>query len=232
MKKYFMFLFLLAGVWQQVMAEDVSISNASDLIAFASRVNDGETTLNGILKADINLTGESFTRIGNRTYKYAGAFDGQGHSVTLDMNITGTADSDKCQGLFGCVTGGASISNVIVKGSITCRANCVAALVGETNGSGTVTITNVSCEATVNGTGTYVGAFLGNNSGGNTKVVVTNSYNTGNITSGGVEFSVMGGWCSGTSTYTNVYNTGSVTGPSNATGGKFTRNNNRTCTKC
>lgn len=221
-----------AGSYTYSNDNNVTIGSAGDLIYFAGLVNEGQTTLNGILTADIDLTGKGFTRIGNRTYKYAGAFDGQGHSVTLDMNITGTADSDKCQGLFGCVTGGASISNVIVKGSITCRANCVAALVGETNGSGTVTITNVGCEATVNGTGTYVGAFLGNNSGGNTKVVVTNSYNTGNITSGGVEFSVMGGWCSGTSTYTNVYNTGSVTGPSNATGGKFTRNNNGTCTNC
>ena len=127
------------------MAEVVSISKASELIAFASRVNGGETTLGANLTADIDLTGESFTRIGNRTYKYAGAFDGQGHSVTLDMNITGTSDADKCQGLFGCATGGASFSNLIIKGSITCKANCVAALLGEANGSGTITISNVGC---------------------------------------------------------------------------------------
>lgn len=220
------------GITLSLVPSVITISSAEDLIYFAGLVNEGQTTLSGTLTADIDLTGKSFTRIGNRTYKYAGTFDGQGHSVTLDMNITGTSDADKCQGLFGCATGGASFSNLIIKGNVTCKANCVAALVGETNGSGTVTISNVGCEANVNATSNYVGAFLGNNSGGNTKIVITNCYNTGNITSGGNNFSVMGGYGSGTSTYTNVYNTGAITGPSGATGGKFVQGNNGTCTNC
>lgn len=220
------------GITLSLVPSVITISSAEDLICFAGLVNEGQTTLNGNLTADIDLTGESFTRIGTRTHKYAGAFDGHGHSVTLDMNITGTSNDDKCQGLFGCATGGASFSNLIIKGNVTCKANCVAALVGETNGSGTVTISNVGCEANVNATSNYVGAFLGNNSGGNTKIVITNCYNTGNITSGGNNFSVMGGYGSGTSTYTNVYNTGTITGPASAAGGKFVQGNNGTCTNC
>ena len=220
-----------AGSYSYSNDNNVTISSAEDLIRFAGYVNEGQTTLNGNLTADIDLTGKSATRIGTRTYKYAGSFDGQGHSVTLDMNITETGDSYKCQGLFGCATGGASFSNVIIKGNVNSQANCAAALVGEVNGSGTVTISNVGCEATVNcSSASYVGAFVGNNSGGNTKLVVTNCYNTGNI-SGKGNTSVTGGWASGSSIYTNIYNKGAITYAS-GTGGKFIWNNNGTCTNC
>ena len=216
-----------AGSYTYSNDGNVNIGSAEDLMLFAGYVNEGQTTLNGKLTTDIDLTGKNAERIGNRTYKYAGAFDGQGHSVTLDMDITGTTDAYKCQGLFGCAAGGASFSNLIIKGSVTSATNCVAALVGEVgtneNAGGIITIRNVGCEATVSG-GAYVGAFVGNDWGSRITLDLENCYNTGNITGNSSNSSVMGGSVRGESRYKNVYNTcSSVT---------FVSGNMGTCTNC
>lgn len=95
---------------------ETSIYNALELVEFAETVNGGKSfsglTVN--LAADIDLSGVDWTPIGS-TNRFEGTFDGQGHSI---KNLTSSLDSSiRTQygnGLFGDVTGGATIKNLIV----------------------------------------------------------------------------------------------------------------------
>ena len=82
----------------------VDIATAADLLAFANRVNAGETELNGRLTANIDLGGAAWTAIGyyckngesGNSLFYKGRFDGQGHTIS-NFKSAGT----DCEGLFG-----------------------------------------------------------------------------------------------------------------------------------
>lgn len=80
-------------------ANPYQIATADDLKAFRDRVNNGETTLNAILTADITLEkSETWTPIGSSKNKYNGTFDGQGYTISgLNVNETGSNEA----GLFG-----------------------------------------------------------------------------------------------------------------------------------
>ena len=72
------------------------IGTAEDLLWFAQEVNSGNTAISAVLTADIDLTETDWPGIGTATSKFAGSFDGQGHTVTFQ-------ESD--WGLFGYVMG-------------------------------------------------------------------------------------------------------------------------------
>ena len=82
----------------------VDIATVADLIAFANRVNAGETTLNGRLVANIDLKGASWSPIGiycpdgdtTKSVFYRGIFNGNGYTVS-NFTVSGT----DCVGLFG-----------------------------------------------------------------------------------------------------------------------------------
>ena len=58
------------------------IEDAAGWEAFAQRVNNGETGLDGVLMADIDL-GNSQTMVGTSNKEYSGRFDGNGHTLTV-----------------------------------------------------------------------------------------------------------------------------------------------------
>lgn len=65
------------------------IENVGNLMWFANQVNEGQTTINGKLTEDIDLTGVEWTPIGwkkqendTTVYVYAGTFDGNGHVIS------------------------------------------------------------------------------------------------------------------------------------------------------
>lgn len=117
-------------------ADTVSIGTAAQLIDFANRVNTGETTLNGVLTADIELNkaindddttnwshwGEAsppeglvpWTPIGIPTNRYTGSFDGAGHTVS---GIYINAPEASYKGLFGTTKSPAVIKNLCVRES-------------------------------------------------------------------------------------------------------------------
>ena len=91
------------------------IATPAELKWFATMVNKGSNTINGKLTADIPLSDEWTTPIGNDSKKYSGTFDGQGHAITgFSME---TANDNKKQGLFGTVNG-ATIKDFSIAGSI------------------------------------------------------------------------------------------------------------------
>ena len=208
---------LVGGVYQ--------LGTPEALNYFSVYVNRGNPSLKAVLVADIDMTEKAYTPIGTDANKFVGSFDGQGHSVTLDIN----KPEEMYQGLFGHADGGASFSNLIIKGTVI-GSGCTAALVGEVRGSGTINISRVGCEATVTSESDHIGAFVGNDWGYSVQLVIENSYNTGNIT-GANPTCVIGGAIKDESTFTNVYNIGTITMTNGGTD-KFSQYNYGSCVNC
>ena len=101
---------------EPALAEGVyQITNAKELAWFRDTVNGGRTAINGILLNDIMLSKDvNWTPIGSNSQKYAGTFDGNGHTVN-DMTI----NAFQYQGLFGSVAKTGTVKNVTVTGTIT-----------------------------------------------------------------------------------------------------------------
>ena len=112
-----------------VEGETISISNASELVTFATRVNSGDEAA---AKATVTLTADidcssltSWTPIGNCTLPtwahnnvvtsgmlFTGTFDGQNHSIkNLKMNFT-PSDANGAWGFFGGIGEGAVVKNL------------------------------------------------------------------------------------------------------------------------
>ena len=216
------------------------IATAEELRAFAEKVNDGETTANAVLTANIDLNNQPWYPIGSEDHLYTGTFDGQNFKIS---GLTINSSSANYQGLFGYVGTGGTVKDLTVSGTVS-GGMFVGGVVGYNNG-GTVTGCIFSGSGSVSGNsyvggvvgvvgvvgdssgtvkncyntgdvtgGSYVGGVVGQNSGS-----VENSYNTGNI-SGDISVGSSGGvvgWNSGS--VENCYNTGSVTSSGSNVGG-------------
>ena len=117
------------------------ISTAEDFEAFVQAVAEGQTDIDAVLTADIELTGN--VMVGTSTSQYAGTFDGAGHTVTYNYDIT----SNYC-GLFSYVNG-ATIRNLKVEGTVVSTAIHFGALIGQANG--TVLVENVVTDVDITG---------------------------------------------------------------------------------
>ena len=112
-------------------AGTVLIRDANEWKVFASLVNDkGLTKLNAKLDADIDL-GTDIAMVGTESHRYAGTFDGGGHSITMNWNGSGAIAP------FLCVEN-ASVKNLTVKGSITDNKSQVGGLICTAYGKVTV----------------------------------------------------------------------------------------------
>ena len=136
----------------------MKIETAEDFVAFAQAVNGGETTLEAYLAADIELTDN--TMVGTSTNKYAGIFNGKGHSITYNYTV-----SDNYGGLFS-YTDGATIKNLRVEGTATVTAIHFGALLGRVSGTNLIesVITNVNITGQRSGV-TGDGGMCGRNDG-------------------------------------------------------------------
>lgn len=167
---------------------------------------------------------------------FTGTFDGNGHTVTLDITAS-TANV----GLFKTLSGGAVVKNVITAGSVTATGKkCVAGIAGYAtdnvkieNCKNTASITgnknvggilgeaynneesifvgikNCANEGAVNGTGSAIGGIVGKMEGQNS---IIDCYNRGNIT-GFNNYAGIVGQSTGAlvATIKNCYSVGAVT---------------------
>ena len=198
-----------------------AISNSGELYWFADLVNNGETTANAVLTADIVvnenvLTAEgelngtptySWTPIGTTSKSFKGTFDGNGHTIsglyfknTTDGNYP---DGGNHVGLIG-IANGAKIKNVGVIDSYIKGYQYVGGICGEYG-----TQTNCYNTGKVSGASSYVGGICGSSG------TLTNCYNTGAVSGS----SSVGGVCGLQGTQTNCYNIGRVSGASSYVGG-------------
>ena len=102
------------------------------------------TNLNAKLEADINLGGD-IAMAGTTDHKYAGTFDGQGHTLTLNWNAN-TSDIAPFRRVKG-----ATIKNLRTEGSIQSSSIYIGGLIDEAYGENTV----AGCVSAVNITSTY-----------------------------------------------------------------------------
>ena len=117
-----------------------TIANASDLVAFASKVNGSEQGAYAKLTADITLT-SAWTAMGTSSKPYTGTFDGQGHTIS-GFSMEGYTKVNA--GFFGYVNG-ATIKNFTLNGTMTSSTqitsgenDCSGAVVGRAMGSSTI----------------------------------------------------------------------------------------------
>ena len=157
---------------------EMEIKTPDDLVSFAAKVNAGNTTLKGILKADIDMTEVTdFVGIGTETNPYAGEFVGNDHTVTVNINITnGNFGTNYCTGLFAFVSG-AKIHDVILKGYVY-SSNSVGLVGRVASGDAETKVENCTNEATlVSGNGP-LGGIVGRADG---KVTVLSCVNNGTL---------------------------------------------------
>ena len=107
-------LMLSAQAWAELTQINgvYQIGTAQDLADFAALVNDGNTWVNAKLTADVAYTENQ--SIGTSAGGYAGTFDGDGHTITINLS-GGTAKGDKAA-LFKNVYG--TVKNLTVAGTI------------------------------------------------------------------------------------------------------------------
>lgn len=214
-----------------MLAAAGAVQNIGTAEAFAAMEPSG----NYQLTEDITVTAPYGNDITGFT-GFTGTFDGNGHTVTLDITA-----STAYVGLFSKLAGGAVVRNVITAGSVTatgkkCVAgiagyatdnvkieNCknTASITGNKNVGGilgeaynneesiSVGIKNCANEGAVNGTGSAVGGIVGKMEGQNS---IIDCYNRGNIT-GFNNYAGIVGQSTGAlvATIKNCYSVGAVT---------------------
>lgn len=131
-----------------------------ELMLFGSLVNAGETDANAVLTDDIDVSEVNMTMISTVDNKYAGTFDGQGHTITYTMY----ADQE-IVGLFRALSG--TIKNLCVAGTIYTSFKKAGGIVAEIFG-GTIQncLSSVNIESDFNDDAAYAGiAFRGSAAG-------------------------------------------------------------------
>lgn len=180
-----------------------TISNASELDLFSSVSKSSYyKNIKGKLTADV-VANAAYAPIGTDACRFTGTLDGQGHSITLNIDTT-----EGHQGLIGYADGGCTVKNLIVKGQVKTTGDKTAAIIAEAHGGGTVAVENCGNEANVIGAGGETSAIVANNWGGSCTVKITNCYNTGNVSGTGD----VSAFCAYGAAVTNSYNTGVITG--------------------
>ncbi|MBQ9344496.1 MAG: hypothetical protein IJT88_04705 [Kiritimatiellae bacterium] len=128
------------------LAETVNIGSADDWAAFANRVNNGEPSLDAKLTADVKLTQDSPFVGADTSRPYAGTFDGNGHTLTVNWRFT---DGTQWVAPFR-FTSGCLIQNLHVTGSLESNGKFVAGFVGECLQHNSATYTRIqNCRSSV-----------------------------------------------------------------------------------
>lgn len=197
------------------------IHNATELNEFGQLIADGETNANGMLMNDIDFSGWTYWEpIGGRAGNnpYCGHFDGGGHRIrNFNIDNDNASRNWNAQGVFGTVTAGCVIANLIFDNSCSIKGlNYVGGIAGEVRGdaAGTVKFVNCGNEGSVTGnttSGERTGGILGGSSSTVIQIEFKNCYNSGNVKGYSWCGTISGKIESSTNaTVTNCYNIGSV----------------------
>ena len=203
------------------------IASKADWQAFCALVEDGQTAVDAKMTKDVNLETD-ITMAGTANKPYAGTFDGQNHTLTVNWD----AGSAKDVAPFGRVNG-ATIKNLRTEGSIRSNSFYLSGLIDEAYG-GSNTVAN--CVSAVNITSSYTSDRCG--AGGlisfiytNTQVTITDCLVKGSINASGAGRKGMGGFVysqNGTCTFNNCL----YLGTNNAIAGSNTFTYNATINNC
>lgn len=200
-----------SGGTAPMLAAAGAVQNIGTAEAFAAMEPSG----NYQLTADITVTAPYGNDITGFT-GFTGTFDGNGHTVTLDITAS-TANV----GLFSKLAGGAVVKNVITAGSVTVdhtnKKSYVGGIAGYANAyENPILIENCKNTAAISGY-KAVGGILGQ--GTNTNgITIYSCANTGTIAGANTQIGGIAGSITATATIESCYNTGDVNGVSNVAG--------------
>ena len=192
---------------QQELAEEVPVSRSARSGGAAPMLAEGtvssakefaEMVAGGSYKltADITVT-EPYAN------DFSGTFDGNGHTVTL--NITASTAN---VGLFSKLADGAVVKNVITAGSVTTTGkNNVGGIAGTADGN--VTIENCKNKASIKG-GKGAGGILGYSEPGSGFVTISSCANMGSVSGTRKQVGGIAGNVVGTHIIRNCYNQGDI----------------------
>lgn len=191
---------------QQEPAEEVPVSRsarsggtvlalAEGTVSSAKEFAEMDASGSYKLTADITVT-EPYAN------DFSGTFDGDGHTVTLDITAS-TANV----GLFKTLSGGAVVKNVITAGSISAKVNNVGGIAGTADGN--VTIENCKNTASIKG-GKGAGGILGYSEPGSGFVTISSCANMGSVSGTRKQVGGIAGNVVGTHIIRNCYNQGDI----------------------
>ena len=198
---------------QQEPAEEVPVSRSArsgGADSAPTAINDADDFKNMVAGGSYKLTKDIIV-----TEPYAsdfsGTFDGNGHTVTLDI----TASTPNV-GLFSKLAGGAVVKNVTVEGTVTGK-KCVAGIAGYATDN--VKIENCKNTASITGT-KNVGGILGEayNNEESISVGIKNCANEGAVNGTGSAIGGIVGKMEGQNSIIDCYNRGNITGFNNYAG--------------
>ena len=189
---------------QMTSSGGAALALAEGTVSSAEEFAAMEPSGNYQLTEDITVTAPYGNDITGFT-GFTGTFDGNGHTVTLDITA-----STAYVGLFSKLAGGAVVKNVITAGSISSKGNNVGGIAGSADtDAGDVTIENCKNTAAITGK-EEVGGILGRCSGSAHSVTVTGCINTGTINGTNRKVGGICGNLEGTHVIRNCYNTGGI----------------------
>lgn len=182
------------------------VSNAAQLNWLSKYVNMGHSA-DAVLTADIDMDGIDFEPIGTPDKRFTGSFDGQFHRIS---NLVVNRPEQQGVGLFGTVTGGVVIKNLILDSSCSITGKSYAGVVGCAKTSANLTISCVGNEGSVVVAEQNGGGIFGCNDGNCAQLTMRNCYVTGTVKSGR-EGGALSGWAYG-AYITGCWSTASVDG--------------------
>lgn len=184
-----LFLYVTGGMRIYALERDAGgvyqIGTAQDLIDFAALVNGGQTKVNAVLTADIDLStvlsAESpWVPIGSENNRYSGIFDGRGHAIT---NFEFTAIGDY-NGFFGRVVD-AQIKNFRIDGNLVSDGFRYNGTIGSAAGSSVISRIFSSVNVSVSNIGAHSGGILGSTETSGNPVMVEFCEYSGTLTHSG-----------------------------------------------
>lgn len=172
-----------------------NISNPKDLYWFA-QVAVGTPTVKAKLTADIDYIDYPKGFIGYNSNRFAGTFDGQEHTVTLDIN-----NDIQGSGLFGVIDG-ATIKNLVIAGNIQASRKWIGGIAGLAYGNNTVenVVVKASLKFTGNGDSTMGGFFGDMEASSNVKNC---AFYGSFVSENGTNIRALASWCSNNPKFTN-----------------------------
>lgn len=191
---------------QMTSSGGAALALAEGTVSSAEEFAAMEPSGNYQLTADITVTAPYGNDITGFT-GFTGTFDGNGHTVTLDITA-----STAYVGLFSKLAGGAVVRNVITAGSVTATGkNNVGGIAGVADTElGAITISNCKNEAAIKGN-KVVGGILGGCTEDDYALTISACANEGNI-SGTRNIGGICGTLENAHFIKNCYNSGAVTG--------------------
>ncbi len=163
----------------------IEIPSADVYKWFASKVNAGQNSLNGLITADFTISGDDYLAPGTQSVKYVGHLNGQNHTITMDTSAASSARP----AFVGHVSTGAIIENVKLVGTIKNEQYYTAPVGYLWDG----TVRNITSSCTIEGAD-YTGGIVGKMGKGSVEnCLVTGGTVTGGKNTGGIVGSIEGG---------------------------------------